>query len=215
MTTRERLREAALALFAERGFDGTTVDDIAERAGVGRTTFFRSFASKEDVIFPDHDRLLEALRARLESSTAQTAPVAVTEAARLVLRHYLAEGEVARSRYRLISTVPALRGREIAGQRSYQHLFGSFIHEWLGGTPDTALRAELMASAVVTAHNHVLRGWLRGHSEDPEADFDRAMAEVAALFEPAGPGQSSLVVLRTTRTLDEILPGLRALVGDA
>ena len=56
---RDRLREAAFSLFEERGYEQTTVDDITERAGLGRTTFFRNFRSKEDVIFPDHDRLLE------------------------------------------------------------------------------------------------------------------------------------------------------------
>ena len=46
--TRERLIEAAFALFDERGFEETTVEDVAERAGVGRTTFFRAFKSKEE-----------------------------------------------------------------------------------------------------------------------------------------------------------------------
>ncbi|WP_217709698.1 helix-turn-helix domain-containing protein [Amycolatopsis sp. Hca4] len=55
---KERLTEAAFALFAERGYEQTTVDDITDRAGVGRTTFFRTFRTKEDVIFPDHEVLL-------------------------------------------------------------------------------------------------------------------------------------------------------------
>jgi hypothetical protein len=52
-TVRERLAAAAFALFNEHGYEQATVDDIAERAGVGRTTFFRHYRSKEDVIFPD------------------------------------------------------------------------------------------------------------------------------------------------------------------
>ena len=57
-----RLRDAAFALFAEQGYDATTVEAIAERAGVGRTTFFRVFGTKEDVIFPDHAAVLEGAR---------------------------------------------------------------------------------------------------------------------------------------------------------
>jgi AcrR family transcriptional regulator len=49
---RDRLAQAAFALFDERGYEQTTVDDITERAGLGRTTFFRHYRSKEDVIFP-------------------------------------------------------------------------------------------------------------------------------------------------------------------
>ncbi len=61
----ERLRQAAFELFERQGYDATTVDQIAELAGVGRTTFFRLFRSKEDVIFPDHTEVLTRVRARL------------------------------------------------------------------------------------------------------------------------------------------------------
>lgn len=185
-SVRERLVDAAFALFGERGFERTTVEDIAERAGVGRTTFFRHFGSKEQVIFPDHDGLLEAISTRLSTSRPATATVAVSEAARGVLEHYVAEGARARERYTLTRTVPALRDRERAGIGQYVRLFTGFIHDWLGGGPETVLRAELLANAVVTAHNHVLRAWLRGEVTDPEAAFDTAMAEVSSLFEVAG-----------------------------
>lgn len=211
-----RLSEAAFALFEERGYDQTTVDDITDRAGVGRTTFFRAFRAKEDVIFPDHAILLEAVAARLNGSTPDTALVAVTESARLVLRHYLAEGELARARYRLTRSVPALRDREIAGTHQYQSLFRAFLHRWMGGGQDSALKAELMAAAVVTAHNHVLRRWLRGQADDPEAQFDADMAETMELFSSPGtaPTGNTLVVFQTTKDLDTVLPGLRRLLGE-
>ena len=66
---RARLIESAFALFEERGYESTTVDQIADRAGVGRTTFFRTFRSKEDVIFPDHEAVLNSIAARLANST--------------------------------------------------------------------------------------------------------------------------------------------------
>ncbi|MBE1495493.1 AcrR family transcriptional regulator [Amycolatopsis lexingtonensis] len=215
MTAKERLVEAAFALFAERGYDHTTIDDITERAGVGRTTFFRTFRAKEDVIFPDHEVLLQAIEARLAASTERTALLAVTEGTRVVLRHYLAEGELARTRYRLTRSVPALRDREISGLRQYQRLFRGFLHRWMGGGEDTALRAELMAGAVVTAHNHVLRRWLRGRSSDPEREFDAAMAETVALFtRPEDDGEASIVVFRTTKDLATVLPELNRVLGE-
>lgn len=214
-TTRDRLIDAAFSLFDERGFEATTVDDVAARAGLGRTTFFRTFKSKEDVIFPDHDVVLRAVRDRLDTATTSTALVAVTEATGLVLAHYVAEGSRARQRYALTRTVPALRDREITGQRQYQDTFRTFLHRWMGETPETALRSALMANAVVTAHNHVLRRWLRGTTDDRAAtdELARAMTDVVALFEhtPGQEGEASLVVLRTTRALTDILPALREL----
>lgn len=208
---RSRLITAAFELFAERGFEGTTVDDIAERAGVGRTTFFRAFRAKEDVIFPDHDQILTGIEARLAAATPETSLVAISEAARLVLRHYLAEGDLARGRYALTSTVPALRHREIASIQRYQRVFRSFVLDWLGDEQGAALRADLMAAAVVTAHNHVLRRWLRGESTDPEAEFDEAMAEVLSMFteKPAASG-STVVVLRSGLDVEALVPRLRA-----
>lgn len=215
-SVKERLTEAAFALFDEQGYDGTTVDEIAERAGVGRTTFFRTFRTKDDVIFPDHEALLGRIEARLEAATPQTAAVAVTEAAHMVLTHYLEEGDLARSRYRLTRSVPALRAREIAGIQQYQHLFRTYLHRWLGGGPDSALRAELLAGAVVTAHNHVLRRWLRGHTEDAEGEFADAMRLALSLVDAApraGEPEGTIVAFRTTRPLDSVLPALRAVLG--
>jgi AcrR family transcriptional regulator len=217
---RERLTAAALELFDERGYEQTTVDDIAARAGVGRTTFFRAFGSKDDAVFPHHEQVLVAVRDRLEAATPETASVAVVEAARLVLRHYLAEGGVARTRYRLTSAVPALRHREIASMQQYQLLFRGYVARWQGDRPDAGLRAELMANLVVTAHNHVLRRWLRGLVADDvaEAEFDAAIALVTGMFEGAGapPGGSSgaIVVFRTDRELGTVLPALRSLLGE-
>ncbi len=192
-SARERLAQAAFALFDERGYEQVTVEDITERAGLGRTTFFRHYRSKDDVIFPDHDRLLDQISHRLATSGHRTALAAVCDAVRLVLLHYLDEGDLARRRYALTSTVPALRDREIP------------------------LRAELMAAAVVAAHNHVLRRWLRGESPDPVAEVDQALRQVMDLF--AGPAPrggadgsgTTIVAFRTGADLDALLPALRRL----
>lgn len=210
---RDRLVDAAFSLFDEHGYEQTTVDEIAERAGVGRTTFFRHYRSKEDVIFPDHDGLLAAIKTRLDTSTAETAVVAVAEAVRLVLLRYIEEGEHARRRYALTSKVPALRDREIASVARYQRLFREFIADWMGAAPDAALQAELMAAAVVAAHNHVLRRWLRHDTADPIGEVDAAMAHVVANFtQPAAPatGNGSLVlVVHDDRDPERVIAAIR------
>jgi AcrR family transcriptional regulator len=72
---RERLERAALALFAEHGYDATTVAEIADRAGLTKSTFFRHFADKREVLFGGQDLL-----AGLFSDAIRTAPAAATAA---------------------------------------------------------------------------------------------------------------------------------------
>ena len=220
-SARERLAAAAFALFDERGYEQTTVDDITERAGLGRATFFRHYRSKEDVIFPDHDLLLEQVAGRLRTSSHGTALAAVSNAVRLVLLHYLDEGDLARRRYALTSRVPALRDREIASVARYQRLFREFITGWMTHTEQSRaggpapLRAELMAGAVVAAHNHVLRRWLRGDAADPVREVDEAMHQVIALFTtPGPPADTTVAVFRTGQPVDSLLPALQRLLAD-
>ncbi|GAB6985732.1 TetR/AcrR family transcriptional regulator [Nocardioides pyridinolyticus] len=181
-STRRRLVDSAMALFAEQGFEATSVEDVAAHAGVGRTTFFRHFPTKEDVVFPDHDALLDRVDARLATGTAATARTALEEASRIVLAHYLDEGETARQRYRLTRSVTQLRHRELASVHRYVRLFSGHVRAWLGDREDAALRSELTAAAVITAHNHVLRGWLRGELDDPRASLTSALDQALAPF---------------------------------
>jgi AcrR family transcriptional regulator len=70
---REAIVDAAYALFAERGFAEVTVAEIAERAEVGRTTFFRYFGDKQEVLFAEEQHLIDELR-RQGSEAPATAP---------------------------------------------------------------------------------------------------------------------------------------------
>ncbi len=71
--TTERLREVALALVAERGFDAVSIDDIAAAADVSKTTFYRYFETKEDVVLGRSSDNLEILRASLAGVPARGA----------------------------------------------------------------------------------------------------------------------------------------------
>lgn len=216
-TAKERLANAALELFEESGYEHTTVEGIAERAGVGRSTFFRYYPSKEDAIFPDHEGLRRQVAERLATSNHETAIAAVSDAVRLVMLYYVAEGERARRRYRLTSSIPTLRDREIASVAPYQRLFREFIVDWMGRGTHTALRAELMAAAVVAAHNHVLRRYLRGSSAEPIAEVDAALQQVVVLFtrstHTSGDGSTTVVAFRSDQRLEDLVPLIRDLVG--
>src|SRR5215217_8219895 len=76
-----RLREAAMELFAERGYEQTTVADIAERAGLTSRTFFRYFADKREVLFSSKEAFEQPLVDALEAAPAGAPPMAAVAAA--------------------------------------------------------------------------------------------------------------------------------------
>ncbi|MDP9827433.1 TetR family transcriptional regulator [Kineosporia succinea] len=192
--TGRRIAAAAFELFEARGYDGTTVDAIAERAGIARRTFFRYFRSKDDVIFPDHDSLLAMVNQHLIAQTALDPIEAICGAVKLVLLSYLDDPKVSVQRYRLSRSVPALRDRELASVQRYERTFSRYVRGRLAGTLPEAqavLRADVVAAAVVAAHNAVLREWLRaGGGYDPIGDLDTASGWVMQTFgaAPTVPG---------------------------
>ena len=189
---RRQLAAAAMELFATKGYEETTVDEIAAKAGIARRTFFRHFRSKEEAIFPDHDDTLERVQAVLEAAPAHEPPLeTVCRGIKEVMRMYASAPEVSVARYRLTRQVPTLREREIASVSRYERLFtryllGHFDEAAHRNGEDGPLLAEVAASAVVTAHNHVLRRWLRAGGEgDVEAQLDHAFAIVRRVLGPA------------------------------
>src|SRR3954454_21225053 len=111
-----RLERAALALYGERGFDNTTVAEIAQRAGVTERTFFRHFADKREVLFPPEgaQHLQELLVGAVATAPVSMALIDVVaaglEAAAAPLQ---ARRDWARQRAAIIAANPELREREL------------------------------------------------------------------------------------------------------
>jgi len=150
---------AALELFERQGFEATSVEQIAQAAGVSRSTFFRQFGGKEDVVFADHEVLLDELRVWLAKGHADPW-AAVCEASERVFRHFAADPDIARRRYQVVRQVPALREREIVTVFRYERLFDQYLREAIPGLDP--LDAVGFAALVTAVHNHVLRRLLRG-----------------------------------------------------
>jgi AcrR family transcriptional regulator len=213
-TGRDVIAEAAFGLFATRGYEATSVEDIAAAAGVSRSTFFRAYGSKEAVIFPDHDELLRRVEERLKSTSSDSALKAVIDAVKIVLFHYVAEGERARERYRLTSAVQALRERELVSGARYQRLFRRYLSGWGDGSEPAELRAELTSAAVVAAHNHVLRRWLRGESADPQGEVETALANVRGIFDPSSRQEPvAVLVVPSGVSMSEAESAIRRALG--
>ncbi|GAB7106348.1 TetR family transcriptional regulator [Streptomyces phaeofaciens JCM 4814] len=188
---RDALVAAAFQLFLERGYEQTTVDDIVALAGVGRRSFFRYFPSKEDVVFPDHERCLADMTAFLAASEKDHEPVRrVCDAARLVLLMYAENPSFSVQRYRLTKKVPGLRAYELSVVWRYERALAAYLRGRFADRPDGDLRADVIAAAVVAAHNNALRSWLRSDGQgDAGVAVDHALGYVRSAFDsaPAAP----------------------------
>jgi len=154
--TRETIIATALALFAERGFDRVTVDEIAAGAEVGRTTFFRYFVDKQELLFADDDELMEALTYAVEPAAAQHAPIGdaletaigVTRIGLLAMTRVIGRRGSAwlRTRQQLVLANPALTARSLVKEQQYAHAAVQILTSH-GASRDTAVLATGIAAA--------------------------------------------------------------------
>lgn len=169
----------ALDLFAKQGFEATSVEQIAQAAGISRSTFFRQFGGKDDVVFADHEILLAGLRSFL-AQPHENPWAAVCEASMWVFKQFTADPELARRRYAVVRGVPALREREIVTVFRYERLFDEYLRESLPGLDP--LDAVGFAALVTAVHNHVLRQLLRSSKRVPVSVLRRALDDAMRRF---------------------------------
>jgi AcrR family transcriptional regulator len=159
LKTREAIVDAALTLFEERGFDEVTVTEIADRAEVGRSTFFRYFTDKREVLFDDRDEWLAVLTEACGAVARQCAPIgdSVTSAlvvARAGLIAYAdrigADAARFALRQKLVDGHPELRARNLVKEQDYLAA-GIDVMVRHGATPDTATLAAHLALACFAA----------------------------------------------------------------
>ncbi|WP_194891250.1 TetR/AcrR family transcriptional regulator [Catenulispora pinisilvae] len=176
---RQRIIEAARELFLERGFDGVSVGDIAERAEVGRTTFFRHFGDKQEVVFANEQELLDTI-AVAGQADAVPAPRDATEALEQLRPVLLAlctqataDPDAYTRHFQLVEQHPELRGRDaVKMQQVADKLSELLIHR--GSDEATARFAAQIALACYQSAKR-LGDNPRTLVEDTQAAFSRAL----------------------------------------
>ena len=184
-TSRAELEQVAFTLFTARGFDATTVDEIAAAAGIGRRTFFRYFPSKNDVPWGAFEDELERMRVRLKACAPE---VPVMDAIRYALidfnRVAPAQVPLHRRRMQLILRVPTLLAHSTLRFAAWRAVVAEFVAERTGRRPDD-LAPQAIAHAVLGVSVAAYEHWL----DDPGADLgsllDRAMCELGTAFRAA------------------------------
>ena len=179
--TRERLTQAAMALFLDRGFEATTLDDIASAADISRRSFFHYFASKEDVVFAWQEEITAALIAAVAARPVNESMLAAAENAISAMVRQLKPGE-AIAMARLKRDNPALQARD---QVKYEKLERA-LAEALGkraGHKTERLQARLVAMIATGAMRIGGEAWAaEGAREKPEVLVKRTFSAMRAIF---------------------------------
>ncbi|MFK4336581.1 MULTISPECIES: TetR/AcrR family transcriptional regulator [unclassified Kocuria] len=182
----------SIRMLADHGYTETTVEQLAQAAGISRATFFRKYGSKEDMVFADHAATLQQLELLLRRP-GQSLEASLTEGAQLVFRHHLDHRDRAVARHDLLQRVESLRDREIAMSSRYERVFHAFLRRVLPESPDRRVTAVALAAATVAVHNAHLRTWLRSprsaHGEQLVGALSQRIAWLCGVF---GVGRASV-----------------------
>lgn len=184
-TTNAEIERAALDLFAEQGFEATTVDEIAAAVGVGRRTLFRYFESKNDIAWGDFDSVMRRLREALDAG------------ADLPLMEALRRGVVESNRYppdqepglhtrmTLIAGTAALQAHSALRYAEWRGVVADWAAGRLGEAPDD-LRPRVIGYAALGSAMASFERWVASDREDLIGLLDAAFVALARGFASDG-----------------------------
>lgn len=193
-TSRRELRLIALRLFASRGFDNTTIEQIAAEAGVSERTFFRYFTTKASVLWTEFETEVEMIRSALDAVPDDMPLMDAVRGAVVAANHYQADDvPEMRMRMHLIATVPALSFSAAEHYEAWERAISEFAGRRLG-QPADSLYPLTVGRTTLAACRAAYDRWSVRADADLTTYLDAALAALASGFAPASvkPAQPSL-----------------------
>jgi AcrR family transcriptional regulator len=180
---RLRLRQAAIELFLERGFDAVTTAEIAERAGVTERTYFRHFSDKREVLFDGENVLAEDLTAALAKVPPGQPPLpTLLQAFRTIIPMLEGNRSISQPLARIAATTPALRERQVAKGARLVEMLTTQLRD-RGVEDDQAALAAQTGWATVAQAMH---RWQLDPSGGLEAHVERAFRQLQSVVADLG-----------------------------
>jgi AcrR family transcriptional regulator len=167
LRTVQQLRQAALELFVARGFDNVTTDDIAAAVDVSKTTFYRYFESKEDVLLGNTAERLAAIRQAFEDRPADE-PVLVTvrHAITSLVSHYDQTRDAALLKARVMRDSPSVRARNLEQQAAWESVVADFVRSRIPESSERELRSRVIAATVIASLRATVDYWVDTEGRD-------------------------------------------------
>jgi AcrR family transcriptional regulator len=176
---RGRLLDAAVELFTERGYDATTAAQIAERAGLTKTTLFRHFADKREILFQGQESLVAVARDGVASAPAASPPLEVLRSGVLALcvMHDAGRRDLGRRLDAILSSSTELQERASYKRASIT----AALHEALAARLGDVRQAGLLADVGVRAYYDGFAAWIVAPADGPLADVVSSELDAYAL----------------------------------
>jgi AcrR family transcriptional regulator len=179
--TYEELQRVALELFAARGFDHVTIEDICADAEVSKTTFYRYFESKEDAVLGNPQEKAEAFAAELNARPADEPMLTSVRLATMgMMNVFEHDRETSLATGRVIRATPSLIARNLEHQAVWEDTLAAFVHSRLGDDDDAELRSRVVAAIIVATLRATVDYWRDTEGRDHLPDLmDASLAMLA------------------------------------
>ncbi|RNL61309.1 mycofactocin system transcriptional regulator [Nocardioides marmoriginsengisoli] len=181
-TDHAAIERVAFALFAEQGFERTTVDDIAEAVGIGRRTLFRYYPSKNDIPWGQFDASLIHLR---ETLAQMPADVPTYRAVHAAVQEFNQVDDAAveqhRQRMRLLLTTPALQAHSVLRYTAWRRIIAEFVAERYDLAADDFF-PRTIGHVTLASSLSAYEGWLESESAPFSRFLDEALDAIRGYY---------------------------------
>jgi AcrR family transcriptional regulator len=156
---RDQIAETAFSVFAERGFEDVTVDQVAKSAGISRASFFRYFKTKEEAVLAAYEHMGHEIAANVTARPAgENAWAALRAAFDAAMPNYHANRVRSLARLQLTRETPSLRAHQLERQAKWAETIGAALAPRIGAAPgDVAVEA--LTGAAIAALDAALESW--------------------------------------------------------
>jgi AcrR family transcriptional regulator len=184
----EALWYAAIELFGSQGFAGTTIEQIAERAGVSRRTFFRYFSSKEDIVVFGADAYGDLIVQAIDESEVARTPIEIVRAAVLRVADFVVAQPNAREAMRITHENPEVKAAQLSRLNQVETQVGAAYRRALGVRDLHHPSVTALAATTLMLVDVTLRTWYRNGAVPIERTVNDLIEAIRTLGDerPAG-----------------------------
>jgi AcrR family transcriptional regulator len=178
---RDAIYHSAIDLFAGKGFDETTVEEVAQAAGVSRASFFRYFSSKDDLLAQSVIRYGEALKAAIKASPPSSTPLEIMHETVLAVAKETASSPHTRQVIEIALRSAAARQAHMSRMVEVESEVAAAFAERTGSLSKDEIEPRLLAIMTLSAMNVAVMSWHRGGSQELSAAVEKVFSSLTRI----------------------------------